>query len=251
MVATSTAKAVKRATRKLTDVAEEQQSNEETESRERRARPYVRNANVRNPHPGTTERNVPPRRDNPTKGASRGEKPTTKHGRSRPTHSPKENPRPRTTERNVPPPPLRENPTKVFTSVCGDNADLMERIAVLYFKPGYRIADVTYGRGAFWRKIDTAQYDFFASDLITCPQARYDFRKLPRKIYKSNSFDGVVFDPPYRHDPGPMILEANYRNAETTSGSEPRRDHTAISRRDVGNAPNPQARRPVAGQVPG
>ena len=143
------------------------------------------------------------------------EKAAAKHGRTRPTYSPKENPCPRATERNVPPPPPRDNPTKVFTSVCGDNADLMERIAVLYFKPGYRIADVTFGKGVFWRKIDKAQYDFFASDLITCPQAQYDFRRLP---YPDGSFDIVVFDPPYSHDPGRMAHEANYRNAETTNG---------------------------------
>lgn len=116
----------------------------------------------------------------------------------------------------------RQNPKTVYTvydeAIVGNNSDLIAQVADLYFKPGFRIADVTYGKGAFWRKIDPNQYDLFASDLITCPQAPYDFRKLPRKTYKSNSFDAVVLDPPYRHDPGPMILEANYRNAETTSG---------------------------------
>lgn len=41
---------------------------------------------------------------------------------------------------------------RIYTSVWGDNAELMERAATLYFKPGDRIADVTYGRGAFCAK---------------------------------------------------------------------------------------------------
>jgi Flp pilus assembly pilin Flp len=102
-----------------------------------------------------------------------------------------------------------------FTAVQGDNADLMERIAALYFKPGFRIADVTYGKGVFWRNIDTTQYDFHPSDLKTCPTAAFDFRRLP---YRSGTFDVVALDPPYVHDPGLLFFEANYRNSETTKG---------------------------------
>ena len=53
----------------------------------------------------------------------------------RPAAMPKENPRPRTTERNVPQPSPRENPMKgICTSVLGNNAELMERIAALLFQ---------------------------------------------------------------------------------------------------------------------
>jgi len=31
----------------------------------------------------------------------------------------------------------------------------MERIAALYFKPEHHVADVTFGKGVFWKKIDT------------------------------------------------------------------------------------------------
>ena len=88
---------------------------------------------------------------------------STKHGRTTLAASPKENPCLQTTERDVVSPPPWENPAKgVYTSVCGDNSDLMERIAKLYFRPGYRIADVTYGRGVFWRKIDITRILFLS-----------------------------------------------------------------------------------------
>ncbi len=116
----------------------------------------------------------------------------------------------------VPPPLSRENLTAgVYTSVCGDNADLMERVARLYFKPGYRIADVTYGRGVFWRHINLEHYDLYPSDLKTCPEAVFDCRHLP---YPAAWFDAVVLDPPYMHGSGPKGIEKCYRNGETTKG---------------------------------
>lgn len=107
------------------------------------------------------------------------------------------------------------NPPGVYTSHWGNNADLMAKVASLYFRPGFRIADVTYGKGVFWRNIDKAQYDFHPSDLKTCPNAAFDFRRLP---YQYGSFDVVVLDPPYIHNPSKRFYEQNYRNAETTKG---------------------------------
>jgi DNA modification methylase len=80
--------------------------------------------------------------------------------------------------------------------------------------PKLKIADVTYGRGVFWRQVDLSDYDFQASDLITVPDHRHDFRHLP---YEDNEFDVVVLDPPYRHDPGTWLTK-NYQNVETTMG---------------------------------
>src|SRR5262249_5172724 len=82
----------------------------------------------------------------------------------------------------------------VYTSVQGSNADLLANVSALYFNPGDRIADVSYGKGAFWRQVDLSQFHFFASDLLTCPNALYDFRRLPSP---DNDFDVVVLDPPY------------------------------------------------------
>lgn len=78
----------------------------------------------------------------------------------------------------------------ILTCVEGTNADLFPHALALYVQPGARIADVTYGRGVFWRNIDASQYDLVPSDL----QSGIDFRRLP---YGPASFDAVVFDPPY------------------------------------------------------
>jgi hypothetical protein len=104
----------------------------------------------------------------------------------------------------------------VYTSYFGNNDTLVERVAALYFiKDGMKIADVTWGKGVFWKLIDTTRFDFHKSDMMTCPDAPYDFTNLP---YAADDFDAVVFDPPYAHNPGRMMVNDNYQNAETTKG---------------------------------
>src|SRR5271170_3410605 len=102
----------------------------------------------------------------------------------------------------------------LYTSYTGDNGDLIREVADFYLRPGMKVADVTWGRGVFWRKVDLTLYDFHASDIRT-HENKYDFRFLP---YESNSFDAVILDPPYAHDPGRMIVNDKYQNAETTKG---------------------------------
>ena len=103
----------------------------------------------------------------------------------------------------------------IFTSYTGDNSDLIRDVSKLYLVKGMVVADVTYGRGVFWRKVDVSMFSFFPSDLKTCPDTTYDFRHLP---YKNESTDVVVFDPPYVHNPGNMMMESRYKNLETTKG---------------------------------
>jgi SAM-dependent methyltransferase len=103
----------------------------------------------------------------------------------------------------------------IYSSVIGNNAHLFEQVVKFYIRPGQRVADVSYGKGVFWRKVDLSQFDFYPSDIITCPQTPYDFCDLP---YDDNSFDVVVFDPPYVHNPGRLIVDANYKNRQTTRG---------------------------------
>jgi len=79
----------------------------------------------------------------------------------------------------------------IFTATVGDNATAFVDILELYAQEGYTIADVTYGKGRFWRKVDTSRYNFLPSDLKT----DIDFRHLP---YKENFCDIIVLDPPYR-----------------------------------------------------
>ncbi|MEO9602903.1 MAG: hypothetical protein ABJ051_10065 [Lentilitoribacter sp.] len=98
--------------------------------------------------------------------------------------------------------------------VHGDNADLIKTVASLYAKDtDLKIADVTYGKGVFWRKCP--HLDVTGSDLVTVPERSYDFRNLP---YEDKSFDIVVLDPPYVHSPGNHMTDANYQNAQTTKG---------------------------------
>jgi tRNA G10 N-methylase Trm11 len=96
------------------------------------------------------------------------------------------------------------------------NGELIEKVEKLYLKKGFKIADVTYGEGVFWKNIDLKKYKFFKSDIQTCPEASYDFRDLP---YASESMDVVVLDPPYAHNPGKtFMINHTYKNIETTTG---------------------------------
>lgn len=106
----------------------------------------------------------------------------------------------------------------VLTCVSGDNGDLFPSILALYVKPRSRIADVTYGRGVFWRKVPEGVYQLTASDLST----GIDFTALP---YADASYDALVIDPPYMNggadpqqslndcykNPGANSYEAVYR----------------------------------------
>jgi len=85
----------------------------------------------------------------------------------------------------------------------GENAELFRRIAQLHLPAGWTVADVTYGRGAFWKSIEPGQYRVLASDLAADEPKRraydeyaprVDCRDLP---YEDGSIDAVVLDPPY------------------------------------------------------
>ena len=78
----------------------------------------------------------------------------------------------------------------VFSSYTANNEDIFPKILSLYIAEGAKIADVTYGKGVFWKKIDTTKYEFFPSDIKT----GVDCRSLP---YSNSSFDCIVLDPPY------------------------------------------------------
>jgi tRNA G10 N-methylase Trm11 len=91
--------------------------------------------------------------------------------------------------------------TNVVTSACiGSNEDLFPKILALHVPSGAEVADVTYGRGVFWKNVDLSQYRLHATDL----QTGVDCRNLP---YADGSLDCVVLDPPY--------MEGLYRRCET------------------------------------
>lgn len=95
----------------------------------------------------------------------------------------------------------------IYTASTGYNSDLIPNIFALYVPERSVIADVTYGRGVFWRNIDKSQYTVLESDLMT----GIDFRALP---YGDSTVDVLVLDPPYMHG-GQTIdkrLNSRYRN---------------------------------------
>jgi hypothetical protein len=83
----------------------------------------------------------------------------------------------------------------IFSALVGDNADLFPQVLRLYVPVGSTVADVTYGRGVFWRDIPETEYKLLTSDVSTGT----DCRNLP---YEDASIDCVVLDPPYMHTPG-------------------------------------------------
>lgn len=78
----------------------------------------------------------------------------------------------------------------MLSAKVGTNADIFMNILKLHVPHGSKIADVTWGRGAFWRDVDPAAYDLHPSDI----QTGVDCRALP---YADGEMDCVVLDPPY------------------------------------------------------
>lgn len=78
----------------------------------------------------------------------------------------------------------------ICSSHLATNNEVFPKILGLYAENGIRIADVTYGKGVFWRNIDTTQFEFYPSDIKTGT----DCRALP---YEDDFLKILVFDPPY------------------------------------------------------
>lgn len=106
----------------------------------------------------------------------------------------------------------------VFTSHLGNNSEVFPEILKLYVPEGSKVADVTYGKGVFWKNIPAKKYRLHHTDLAD----GVDCRALP---YTSASFDCVVLDPPYMHTPGGTAhsnhqnYEGYYRNNGTSNGT--------------------------------
>jgi hypothetical protein len=102
----------------------------------------------------------------------------------------------------------------VHTARVGSNDELFPSILALYVAGGSKVADVTFGRGVFWKRVPSGSYELLATDLSD----GVDCRNLP---YEDASLDAVVFDPPYMHTPGGSAhvghqnFEGYYRNNGT------------------------------------
>ena len=100
----------------------------------------------------------------------------------------------------------------VLSATLEGNDAIFPKILELYVSPRDVVADITYGKGVFWRNIPQGAYRLLATDI----QDGVDCRKLP---YKDGELDCVVFDPPYMHTPGGTAhtsthsaFETHYRN---------------------------------------
>ena len=105
----------------------------------------------------------------------------------------------------------------VFSAHKGTNDEVFPQILKLYVAPKSTVADVTYGKGVFWKGVDRKKFKLLATDL----KNDVDCRDLP---YDEGTIDCVVFDPPYMHTPGGTAhvnhqnYEAYYSNNQALSG---------------------------------
>jgi DNA modification methylase len=104
--------------------------------------------------------------------------------------------------------------TPILTALTGKNADLLPHILNLYVPEKSTIADVTYGKGSFWKRIDKQKYILKESDMLT----GIDFKNLP---YADNTIDVLILDPPYMHGGATIKESINkcYQNKNTSHES--------------------------------
>lgn len=102
----------------------------------------------------------------------------------------------------------------ITTAYLGMNRHLVPKILALYVPRGSVVADVTYGKGAFWKDVDLSLYRFLPSDLAEGT----DFRQLP---YRDGEIDCLVIDPPYMHGGATVKTSINncYRNRNNSHES--------------------------------
>ncbi len=94
----------------------------------------------------------------------------------------------------------------IFSAYQATNSTVFPKILELFVPKGSEVADITYGKGVFWKQVPESDYAVMGTDL----QNGIDCRNLP---YKDNEIDCVVFDPPYMHSPGGTAHQ-NHQNFE-------------------------------------
>jgi hypothetical protein len=107
----------------------------------------------------------------------------------------------------------------VLSCYAGDNSEIFPKILELHVPKGSIVADVTFGKGVFWRQVPSEDYQLKPSDLKT----GVDCRHLP---YQDQSIDCVVLDPPY--------MEGLFRQDESLAGAgthDAFRDHYSNGQR--------------------
>lgn len=123
----------------------------------------------------------------------------------------------------------------ILSAYQARNSEVFPKVLELHVDDGATIADVTWGKGVFWKDVDVGKYTVYASDLDPekSPSGNaVDCRNLP---YEDNSLDVVVLDPPYAEgffrknkdmlaggDGSHQQFRENYSNGEVldTNGSK-------------------------------
>src|SRR5271156_2876375 len=111
----------------------------------------------------------------------------------------------------------------ILSAHVAGNADVFPQLLKLHVAKGSVVADVTWGKGVFWKNVPKDHYAVHPTDLET----GVDCRALP---YDSGSHDCVVLDPPhkegfYRRDRTHMAgvgtyaaFRNSYSNDKATNG---------------------------------
>lgn len=92
----------------------------------------------------------------------------------------------------------------ILSAYVEGNEFVFPRILHLHVPLGATVADVTYGKGVFWKNVAKDAYKLLATDIMT----GVDCRSLP---YTDESIDCEVLDPPY--------AEGFFRRSETQKGA--------------------------------
>jgi hypothetical protein len=119
----------------------------------------------------------------------------------------------------------------------GTNANLMADAARLHIPDGSRVADVCWGQGVFWRKMDTTCFTLIGSDLdadrvraakravdadpyldVTTPTPTFLWADCTALPYRPQSLDVLVLDPPYMHRGSTFTSNAKFYNNDMTQG---------------------------------
>lgn len=121
----------------------------------------------------------------------------------------------------------------VMSAHHGDNAGVFPELLKLHVPVGSVVADLTYGKGVFWKNVSFDDYTLLKSDL----KLGMHWGDLP---YEDDSLDAVVFDPPYMEGLYRKTKEAlagsgthssfqeAYSNGEVRSEKKVRKYHDAV-----------------------
>ncbi len=121
----------------------------------------------------------------------------------------------------------------VMSAHVTDNAEVFPQVMKLHVEPGSVVADLTYGKGVFWKNIPSDAYRLLASDL----KLGQSWTSLP---HGDLSVDAVIFDPPYMEGLYRKTKDAlagsgthsafqdAYSNGSLQSGTSERKYHDAV-----------------------